>query len=874
VDNLASGKQQDIQSQIKDAYLQKLNLVRQTAYQPSMKEILKEALLDGLIPWRATIRAISNGETPAHIAQKAAIDTLQFLPTLFVGAGAGLHAGETMTKVMLSEFAALSEKGIVDVLKRSSARIARHHATELLGSAAEVAKTAVQDTFWLPLGMWHTLRAGETLIAGKISHTPLAQKLSAAAAATEHTAIAQTWRLSDSATTSAEKSYVKATDPAGDSQLLQRMGPNQFATLNPQNLVPQRPLFVSTPQGELTTTFLPVLQNCRLTEDKDALILKQIATQQENKSHLFQVGFRFYAQLETTEKNYVYVEVRPYRTSRGATDWRLYDPKISHPGLLPSIVWNEIAGKWQPLERLRLRGGGNTLKKQAIETRSHGNDADFSDMKKVNIDGETYFVANEADADDGTHYRLYVPDPSNPLTLVCSRIAKFDHTEGWKTIEVGSNGLGNSRNIKIPHPANNAGSDISAYEIPTDMKKYILDADSRTLSGLYMNTNAEPEEEIAISLWRQKREQLFQDAKNFFKDNHPLPSRPLIPVLKQNAKSNEIIEEIYKRANGMIIGESHNSIASKKFLIDNMENYQKNGVETLYMEHLQSDIHQADLDKYYQSGEMPNNLKTFLETQDRQHHTDRKKRYTFIEIVKAAYKNKIRIVAIDCSESYIIRELQDTHSKGTNNIRIKIFNYYSTKTINHDQAKKSSKWVALVGNTHTNTYNGIPGVAELNAAIGVQICDVEGPPMKVLVDPEVNIHYDPYFHPHSLDTHANEVTIVKPDLKIEMSTRLSASNRHRSLRNYDFSSISEDMKKIHKKAFFIYKNPTSDEYELLYKLSADEPVKKLVIKKTSVKNQIYIEDCPDIEAINNKKFKNISTLVDVLQRNGITWAEK
>ncbi|MNP77406.1 hypothetical protein D3C76_1748290 [compost metagenome] len=37
----------------------------------------------------------------------------------------------------------------------------------------------------------------------------------------------------------------------------------------------------------------------------------------------------------------------------------------------------------------------------------------------------------------------------------------------------------------------------------------------------------------------------------------------------------------------------------------------------------------------------------------------------------------------------------------------------------------AGRWVALVGNSHVNTFNRVPGLSELQGAIGLRIEDIE-----------------------------------------------------------------------------------------------------------------------------------------------------
>ncbi|MCS5517629.1 hypothetical protein NWF32_30885 [Pseudomonas qingdaonensis] len=53
-------------------------------------------------------------------------------------------------------------------------------------------------------------------------------------------------------------------------------------------------------------------------------------------------------------------------------------------------------------------------------------------------------------------------------------------------------------------------------------------------------------------------------------------------------------------------------------------------------------------------------------------------------------------------------------------------NFFAHRVIAADQAAHGAgKWVALMGNTHANTFQSVPGVSELQGVIGVRVEDIE-----------------------------------------------------------------------------------------------------------------------------------------------------
>nr|GFD56984.1 hypothetical protein [Tanacetum cinerariifolium] len=71
-----------------------------------------------------------------------------------------------------------------------------------------------------------------------------------------------------------------------------------------------------------------------------------------------------------------------------------------------------------------------------------------------------------------------------------------------------------------------------------------------------------------------------------------------------------------------------------------------------------------------------------------------------------------------------------------------MMNYFASRTIRRHQAVMGShRWVALVGNSHSNTYADIvPGLAELEGGIGLRVLDVSpGSSRGITLDPGENV---------------------------------------------------------------------------------------------------------------------------------------
>ncbi len=145
----------------------------------------------------------------------------------------------------------------------------------------------------------------------------------------------------------------------------------------------------------------------------------------------------------------------------------------------------------------------------------------------------------------------------------------------------------------------------------------------------------------------------------------------------------------------------------------------------MYLEHLLTDLHQAELDLFNLTNKMPENLKRYLKKLDARQMPRYNGDNTYTHVVKAANKAGIRVRALDCTASY--------HVKGmySDNARTNLFNYFANEVIKADQlALGPHHWVALIGDSHCDTFLGVPGIAQLQDAVSLRILDV--PPSQAL----------------------------------------------------------------------------------------------------------------------------------------------
>ncbi|UZJ60101.1 membrane-targeted effector domain-containing toxin [Pseudomonas sp. KU26590] len=294
------------------------------------------------------------------------------------------------------------------------------------------------------------------------------------------------------------------------------------------------------------------------------------------------------------------------------------------------------------------------------------------------------------------------------------------------------------------------------YQMPAEMQSTFHDLAHFRHRGL------NPDYFFVESHLVEVRERFFGLASTLQKDARSvltlaLPERVMLPEVKTDTPLSMFIEELYENTSGVVIGESHSALASKRFILDNMEHLVRQDVKTLYMEHLLTDLHQADLDRFAETGLMSKRLLHDLKRMDKTFRTDPTGVYSFERLVVQAKRHGIEIRAIDCAAGYFIRHLP-THSNTT---RQQVFSYFASRTIHkHQQVMGPHKWMALVGETHANTFkNSVPGIAELEQGIGVRVMDVaQGKGRGIMMDPGEQV-------PAGV---GHEAALVKNDFLVEI----------------------------------------------------------------------------------------------------------
>ncbi|SEJ33605.1 membrane-targeted effector domain-containing toxin [Pseudomonas sp. NFR16] len=317
-----------------------------------------------------------------------------------------------------------------------------------------------------------------------------------------------------------------------------------------------------------------------------------------------------------------------------------------------------------------------------------------------------------------------IVDPQNPFSFYRNVPVRLDPSGAWKpATRSGLQGGGKIfGKMRWGRPATTAPATSRVpgpYEIPEALKAEVEDGalhGGRLVDEAY--ASFDPDAPDPYAEFKRLRHILRADAQEFY-TRYELPARPDCAAVDVSAPVGKTLKKLLERAPGVVFGESHSSLGSKKFLIEQMPLLAKLKVRTLYMEHLLTDFHQADLDTFADTGKMPDKLKEYVDELDKGHHTDKSGQYTFMAVLKAANENHVRIQALDCMASYRLQGL----GNGTM-LRQQVMNYFAKCVIDADQtANGGKKWVALVGNSHANTYLDVPGLSELEGTFGVRVED-------------------------------------------------------------------------------------------------------------------------------------------------------
>jgi hypothetical protein len=182
-----------------------------------------------------------------------------------------------------------------------------------------------------------------------------------------------------------------------------------------------------------------------------------------------------------------------------------------------------------------------------------------------------------------------------------------------------------------------------------------------------------------------------------------------------------------------------------------------------------------------------------------------------------------------------------------------MMNYFASRTIRRHQAVMGShRWVALVGNSHSNTYADIvPGLAELEGGIGLRVLDVSpGSSRGITLDPGENVRIPL----------RNREEFLKGDFVVELEVRRSPS----AIRAPQPLTIED---RLSRPGMFLTEQKEGGEYVIVHR-SRDNEIHHTPVRLNAVGN-VFVER-PSWTAIHRRPYEDMDALVLALEEINLT----
>lgn len=362
----------------------------------------------------------------------------------------------------------------------------------------------------------------------------------------------------------------------------------------------------------------------------------------------------------------------------------------------------------------------------------------------IMMNGQTYYVRYENDLNGPSHWAIV--DPANPNGFSGSRPVRLNEQLEWEPLP-GSRGLkgggGNSSKAANARPTGTAarpstsnaiGRAITPFDTPPslrrELKKWALDILETHVDARFLSVDR------FAHYFSRTHDQLLQAARTFYRDLSwsRLPQRPSIPALEPSASFADLIEHLPEHLPGLVIGETLDRITSTRLIMENLPLLARKGVRTLYMQRLLNDFAQDDLNHYFQSGVMSEDLQESLSAMS----TDPAGQFNELQLIKTARSNGIRVQALDCAAHYKYPDplLARTEQMARNYLAHSLFR--SDQTLN-----SAGKWLILTTPDSTNTFREVAGLSELEGGIGLRIEEVyPGQGNDLRIDPGTPVDFD------------------------------------------------------------------------------------------------------------------------------------
>lgn len=387
--------------------------------------------------------------------------------------------------------------------------------------------------------------------------------------------------------------------------------------------------------------------------------------------------------------------VRYFATSADDGFWAIIDPERPNQLIHSLPVRLNAEGQWERMTRLGLRGGGQCLAKEcAVEL---GMDV----LAPVQAEPEPPVPAAGIPSE---------PPVSEPQPSSSTRIAL----------------------VKTPYDV--------ALARRAELKRWAMQLRETHLQVQIGPDGALIAPDRYALYFADKARTLLTTAMRFYA-NLPwgnLPPRPMMPIINASTTITDLLTQVFQNAPGLVVSETLGRITSMRFMIENLADMAKQGVKTLYVRRLLSDFAQVDLNAYFKTGVMSEDLEYYLTRLG----SDPSGQFDELALVKAARQNGIRVQATDCAATYkkkvAFTRVEEQMST----------NHLTSDIMTMDKIVNSvDKWVVLTGVESTNTFRGLAGISELEGGIGLRIDEVNpGQGQRILADPGIDIEKGPSAH--------------------------------------------------------------------------------------------------------------------------------
>ncbi|WP_213939824.1 membrane-targeted effector domain-containing toxin [Pseudomonas sp. dw_612] len=383
----------------------------------------------------------------------------------------------------------------------------------------------------------------------------------------------------------------------------------------------------------------------------------------------------------------------------------------------------------------------------------------------------------------------------------------------------------------LPH-----AQSFNDFDFPPSLRDDIdrLAGEPHGLDHRYPPTNATRKE--AFDTFFEIRSKLKARAESFFADYAPSP-RPTFPAIDTGITPESFLQTIGEsRLTGLVIGEGHAAESSKALLRTQMKTIRDSGFKTLYVEHLFTDLHQAELDVFHRTQRLPARLKAYLRDQDSGHMPFYSGPNTYSQVIQAAAKYGLRVRALDCIASYRLKGLPVP----TDVTRNQMFSYFATRVIQADQAANGPhKWIAFVGSAHTNNNLGVPGLAEMLGAASLHVRDTAPTLSKGI-------------HPGYWETSINDPASIALRSDFKMEVGMAGNPQPQPIAPINRSRLSQA-------GHYLIDRPSSAEIYLVHRSSTGETLTTPI--QVDDNGMFFI----DRWGKQDKRFKHLNTLFQMLE---------